>query len=80
MKFKIWIALPEPAQYDNMNTYTFTLTEEEANIILVALQELPAKVCNPLSAKLHEQAKEQTSPKNLEVSVNDGVNAKESFA
>lgn len=62
-----------------MNTYTFTLTEEEANIILVALQELPAKVCNPLSVKLHEQAQKQTSHKNLEVSVSDGVNAQESF-
>ena len=38
---------------------TFTLTIEETNVILAALQELPAKVCNPISQKLQQQAKPQ---------------------
>lgn len=42
-----------------MKTFTFTLTEEEANVVLHALQELPARVANPLTKKLHEQAQEQ---------------------
>jgi hypothetical protein len=38
---------------------TFTLTIDEANAILAALQELPAKVANPLTAKLQQQAQPQ---------------------
>lgn len=38
---------------------TLTLTVEEANTILSALQELPAKVSNPLTNKLVKQAQEQ---------------------
>ncbi len=38
---------------------TFEVTLNEANAILAALQELPGKVCNPLSQKITEQAKEQ---------------------
>ena len=37
----------------------FTFTMQEANAILAALQELPAKVSNPLSQKMTEQAKVQ---------------------
>lgn len=37
----------------------FTFTMQEANAILVALQELPAKVSNPLSQKMTEQAQVQ---------------------
>ena len=45
---------------ENQNpTFTFTLNLEEANIILAALQEIPAKVCNPLSEKIKNQAQEQ---------------------
>lgn len=40
-------------------TLTFELTLTEANAILAALQELPAKICNPLSEKLTKQAKPQ---------------------
>lgn len=40
-------------------TLTFELTLNEANAVLAALQELPAKVCNPISQKITEQAKEQ---------------------
>jgi hypothetical protein len=38
---------------------TFTLNLNEANMVLAALQELPAKVANPLSQKITEQAKAQ---------------------
>jgi hypothetical protein len=37
----------------------FEFTIEEANIILAGLQELPAKVCYPLTQKLQLQAKDQ---------------------
>jgi hypothetical protein len=39
--------------------FTLTVTEQEANIILAGLQELPAKIANPLTRKLQEQAQEQ---------------------
>jgi hypothetical protein len=39
--------------------FTFTVTEQEANMILAGLQELPAKLANPLTRKLQEQAQEQ---------------------
>jgi hypothetical protein len=38
---------------------TFILTMQEANTILAALQELPAKIANPLTQKMTEQAKPQ---------------------
>ena len=40
-------------------TFTFELNLEEANIILAALQEIPAKICNPLSEKIKAQAQKQ---------------------
>ena len=40
-------------------TFTFELNLEETNIILAALQEVPAKVCNPLSDKIKAQAQTQ---------------------
>lgn len=42
-----------------MQEFTFTLTETEANQILAALQELPAKIANPLTQKLVQQANAQ---------------------
>jgi hypothetical protein len=39
--------------------FTFTFTEQEANAILAAIQELPAKIANPLTQKMQKQAKEQ---------------------
>ena len=45
-----------------MNNITLTFSDlsvEEVNVILAALQELPAKICNPLSAKLRQQAEAQ---------------------
>ena len=38
---------------------TISLTIEEINHILAALQEMPAKVCNPISSKIHIQAESQ---------------------
>jgi predicted DNA-binding transcriptional regulator YafY len=39
--------------------FTFKVTEQEANALLMALQELPARVANPLTQKLQKQAQEQ---------------------
>ena len=39
--------------------FTFSFTEAEANTVLSALQELPAKIANPLTQKIQQQAKEQ---------------------
>jgi len=38
---------------------TFNLTVNEANTILMALQEMPAKIANPLTAKIQQQAQPQ---------------------
>ena len=45
-----------------MNEIKFTLTNltvDEVNTILAGLQELPAKFCNPLTAKIRQQAEQQ---------------------
>ena len=45
-----------------MNDIKFNLTDlsvDEINAILAALQELPGKICNPLSQKIKEQAEAQ---------------------
>lgn len=42
--------------------FTFTVTEQEANMLIAGLQELPAKLANPLTKKLQEQAQEQVPP------------------
>lgn len=36
-----------------------TVTVDEVNTILHALQELPAKICNPLTVKLQNQSNPQ---------------------
>jgi hypothetical protein len=50
----------------------FEFTLQEANSILAGLQELPAKIANPLSAKIRQQAepqlpKPEAEPPSLEV-------------
>lgn len=35
------------------------LTIEEINHVLAGLQELPGKICNPLTVKIQKQAQEQ---------------------
>jgi hypothetical protein len=37
----------------------FTLTYSEANAILAGLQELPAKIANPIIQKMQQQAQTQ---------------------
>lgn len=39
-----------------------SLTVDEINAILVAIQELPAKFANPLTEKIKGQAVEQLNP------------------
>jgi hypothetical protein len=39
--------------------FNFKVNYEEANTILAGLQELPAKIANPLTVKLQQQAQEQ---------------------
>lgn len=43
--------------------FTFKLTLDEANAILNAIQDLPARVANPLTEKLQKQAREQIDAK-----------------
>ena len=53
-------AQPVLAQLNNMTQLTISeLTLDEVNAMLIALQELPAKICNPLSDKIRTQAKTQ---------------------
>ena len=51
--------------------FNFCVSYEEANTIIAGLQELPAKIANPLTQKLQMQAQEQLpraeSGANLEV-------------
>lgn len=45
-----------------MNDIKITLTDlsvDEVNFILAGLQELPGKICNPLSAKIKQQGEAQ---------------------
>lgn len=44
---------------NTMQQFTFTLTTDEANAILNAIQDLPARVANPLTEKMQKQAREQ---------------------
>lgn len=63
MKSPMPSAQPVLAQLNktmNQNpTFTFELTLEETNVILAGLQEIPAKICNPISDKIKAQAQEQ---------------------
>jgi hypothetical protein len=56
----VQLALAQLNKTMNQNpTFNFELNLEEANVILAALQEVPAKLCNPLSEKIKSQAQEQ---------------------
>ena len=63
-----------------MKTFTFELTEDEANVILAGLQELPAKVCNPLSQKLVEQAKQQLEGRTISHQIDENVKTAEELS
>lgn len=46
----------------NQNTeFTLTLTLNETNLVLAGLQELPARVANPLTTKIKMQAETQVA-------------------
>lgn len=51
----------------------FTITMQEANAVLSALQELPAKICNPLSQKITEQAQAQIEKIRAAMAADNGV-------
>lgn len=62
MKLLVMIVQRALAQLNNMNEnpkLTLDLTLIEVNTIIAGLQELPAKICNPLTAKITEQAQKQ---------------------
>jgi hypothetical protein len=80
MKLLVKIVQQGLAQLNNMKTFKFELTEDEANIILAGLQELPAKVCNPISKKLLEQAQTQLEPNVINHTITDGLGIKEQLA
>lgn len=44
---------------ENTKTLTFEFSVDEANIVLAGLQELPARIANPLTQKIQQQAKAQ---------------------
>lgn len=45
----------------NETTITITLSIQEANAVLAGIQELPAKIANPLTEKIRQQASTQLS-------------------
>jgi len=57
--------------------FTFKLMEEEVNVILVALQELPGKICNPLTENLRKQAIEQLEGKTIHHEIVEGIDVEE---
>jgi len=59
-------------------TISINVTKEELGILLIALQEIPAKICNPLSEKLKIQAQEQLG-KTIEHKINENINIDEKF-
>lgn len=73
-------------QQVNDNTeLQLTLQVAEINAILASLQELPAKVANPLTQKIMGQSSKQIDElngagQNLQVEVQDGAQTQESFA
>lgn len=60
--------LPVPALLSkNMNKeLNLSLTVDEINAILAAIQELPAKFANPLTEKIKGQAVQQLNPQDTE--------------
>jgi len=50
-----------------MKNFTLEVTQQEVDLILNTLQELPHKVSHVLISKLIEQANEQIKPKEEEI-------------
>ena len=65
-----------------MKTFNFELTEDEANLVLQGLQELPAKICNPLSKKIVEQAQAQMTEEGrvIQHTIEDNLGAHEQLS
>lgn len=62
MKLLVMIVQQAHAQLNKKTMekeFTFTFSEQEATYLLIALQEIPAKLANPLSDKIRRQAQEQ---------------------
>lgn len=64
MRYSMLSVQPAPVLLNkkHMNDIRITLSDltvEEVNVILAALQEIPAKLCNPLSDKVRKQAEDQ---------------------
>lgn len=53
---------------DNIDDFSikYELTVKETNIIIAALEEIPAKLCNPIVNKLRQQADPQLQKLNEE--------------
>jgi len=50
----------QPVQQEQ--TFTLTLTVNEVNTVLAALQELPHRLADPILKKIVEQAQQQSTP------------------
>ena len=61
MKSPMLSVQPALAQLNNMKYTLSDLTLDEVNNLLIALQEVPAKICNPLSEKVRVQVTAQIS-------------------
>ena len=51
---------------NEIKEYSWKLNIDEINYIISGLQELPAKVANPIIQKLHSQANEQFAKEAVE--------------
>ena len=61
-----------------MKEITINLTKEELGVILVAMQELPAKICNPLTERIRKQAQTQLG-KTIQHEITEGIQVDEKF-
>jgi hypothetical protein len=61
-----------------MNELTIKLTKEELGVILVAMQELPAKICNPLTERIKQQAQAQLG-RIIKHDISEGIDVEEKF-
>lgn len=48
-------------------TFTLTLSLDQVNAVLAALQELPAKIANPMTEEIRNQAMAQVPKADAEV-------------
>ena len=61
MKSPMLNVQPVLAQLNNMKYNISDLSLDDVNNLLIALQEVPAKICNPLSEKVRSQVTAQIS-------------------